>query len=76
MSDSTVAVVRDVTGAIHFSSRTSQFVRDGLADGTLTDVEESREAPADAPNSDRADPQPAKRGPRNRPGNATASNDH
>jgi hypothetical protein len=34
-----IAVVRDKDGTVHYASRTSPFVVDGLADGSLVDTE-------------------------------------
>lgn len=39
MADPNIAVVRDADGLIHHGSRyTSTFIREGLADGSLTEV--------------------------------------
>lgn len=39
MADPNIAVVRDADGVVHHGSRfTSIFIREGLADGTLTEV--------------------------------------
>lgn len=39
MSDPNIAVVRDADGVVHHGSRyTSTFIREGLADGSLTEV--------------------------------------
>lgn len=40
MADPQVAVVRDKNGLDHFASRYSKFVQDGLADGSLVEVED------------------------------------
>jgi hypothetical protein len=39
VADSNIAVVRDADGVVHYGSRfTSTFIREGLADGSLTEV--------------------------------------
>lgn len=39
MADPNIAVVRDADGVVHHGSRyTSTFIKEGLADGTLTEV--------------------------------------
>lgn len=51
MSD--ITRLRDADGNVHFTSRDSKFARDGLADGSLVDLDkEVPSAPADAENSD------------------------
>lgn len=40
MADPNIAVVRDADGVVHHGSRfTSTFIREGLADGSLTEVD-------------------------------------
>lgn len=63
MSESAVAIVQDAEGLVHYASRYSKFIQDGLADGTLTEVEEAQDA-ADAAPSDDPDTGPVKRGSR------------
>ncbi|MFD8496336.1 hypothetical protein [Amycolatopsis sp. NPDC059657] len=70
-----VAVVYDADGAEHYASRTSKFVVDGLANGTLTTEPPAREEPQEGgdreagPGGD--DQKPGGRN-RNRPGNGSA----
>lgn len=54
MSDQ-IAILRDKDGVVHHMSRYSKRAVDGLADGSLVDVEEESNAPADAANSDDLD---------------------
>lgn len=54
MSDQ-IAILRDKDGVVHHMSRYSKRAVDGLADGSLVDVEEEPNAPADAANSDDLD---------------------
>lgn len=54
MADPNIAVVRDADGLIHHGSRyTSTFIREGLADGTLTEVTDGDAS--NAPHSDSVD---------------------
>ena len=54
MSD--IARLRDADGKLHFTSRDSKFARDGLADGSLVDIDkEAPVATADAKNGDDLD---------------------
>lgn len=55
MSESTVATVRDSDGRLHFASRSSAFVQDGLANGDLTEVEVNQDGATDAASGDGAD---------------------
>lgn len=51
MSD--IARLRDAAGKVHFSARDSKFAREGLADGSLVDLDqEAADAAADAQNGD------------------------
>lgn len=50
MSD--IAILRDKDGRVHHTARDSKFARDGLADGSLVDVQEEQNAAADAANRD------------------------
>jgi hypothetical protein len=54
VADPNIAVVRDADGVVHHGSRyTSTFIREGLADGTLTEVTDGDAS--DAPHGDGVD---------------------
>lgn len=54
MYDPLIAVVRDRDGLIHYSARDSEFVQDGLRNGSLVDTE-ATDAPTDAQDGDDLD---------------------
>lgn len=65
MSEPAVAMVRDQDGTVHYAARASEFVQKGLADGSLTEVEEADGA-TDASPGDGVDTGRRRGGSRNR----------